>query len=603
MKHIKYFILGLLPFVTFLLLTFHGYAAEKLIIELKDFRHSELKAAGFTLPREVSLHIKALGASGDNGTTHRTDKMFAYGWIISSDTREKVWLMTSYNTNPKGKERKYDDNITLPKGSYEAYFTASTFSYNSTLTHISTNIDHRDEDNLFNIGSKRNFITDLFNDWFGNDIHDDFNKRASNWGIEIYADQNIGVGLFNPPKEFSNIIFKAVNLGENQNIKQGFMLSKPLSFHIYALGEMSYQDEPADYAYILDAKTHRSIWEMDHHTVTKAGGADKNIKFDGSIDLSPGKYILYYQTDDSHSYEDWNDNPPYDPLNYGITLRLYNEKDKNTIQLYTPKEEDNIIVSIIKVGDDETRNEGFTLKKDTDVRIYSIGERYSSQRQMADYGWIINAKTREKVWEMNVDDSKSAGGASKNRMVDEIINLKKGSYIAYYQTDDSHSYEDWNDDPPRDPEHWGITVYAADENYDKSSVEKYKEEKDKNIITQIIRVRDGANRSEKFRLSEPTRVRIYALGEGQRNEMFDYGWIENSSGKVVWEMTYSMTFHAGGARKNRMVNTTFLLDKGEYRLYYKSDDSHSYENWNDDGPDDPEYWGITIYRDKDNNDE
>ncbi|MBI3189567.1 MAG: hypothetical protein HYZ33_02850 [Ignavibacteriales bacterium] len=80
--------------------------------------------------------------------------------------------------------------------------------------------------------------------------------------------------------------------------------------------------------------------------------------------------------------------------------------------------------------------------------------------------------------------------------------------------------------------------------------------------------------------------------------MFDYGWIENArTGEVVWEMTYTMTFHAGGARKNRMVNTTIVLDKGEYLLRYVSDDSHSYRDWNMDAPDDPTMWGITLYKD------
>jgi hypothetical protein len=80
--------------------------------------------------------------------------------------------------------------------------------------------------------------------------------------------------------------------------------------------------------------------------------------------------------------------------------------------------------------------------------------------------------------------------------------------------------------------------------------------------------------------------------------MYDYGWIEDArTGTVVWEMTYGMTFHAGGGRKNRMVNTSIVLDKGEYVLRYRSDDSHSYAEWNVDPPDDREYWGITLYRD------
>jgi hypothetical protein len=78
--------------------------------------------------------------------------------------------------------------------------------------------------------------------------------------------------------------------------------------------------------------------------------------------------------------------------------------------------------------------------------------------------------------------------------------------------------------------------------------------------------------------------------------MYDYGWIESrEKGIVVWEMTYGTTFHAGGARKNRMVNTTILLEKGDYTLRYVTDDSHSYKSWNEDPPDDQQYWGITLF--------
>jgi hypothetical protein len=601
MKYQKFAVFGLSLLLIVLHTNSYLVAGEKLFIEMKDFSRTELKAGGFTLPNETSLHIKTFGAGAGKGKTYNSDRMFAYGWIINSDTREKVWLMSPNNTSLSKDERKFDDYIKLPKGSYEIYFSACFFEYHSTWTHITTNIDHRNGEGLISIGGKNNLFFNWLEDWFGDDIYKDFDKRAKKWGIELYVDQNIDVSLFNPPKEFPNVLYKAVNLGENEYLKQGFVLSKPLAIHIYALGEMNSEDEPSDYGYILDTKTHTRIWEMTRRNVTKAGGADKNTKFDRSVNFDAGKYVIYYQTDDSHSSVDWNEAPPYDPLNYGVTLSAFDEKDKKAFQLYTPKEDENVIVSISKVGDGETRSEGFTLKKDATVRVYAIGERYNSQRKMADYGWIVNAKTRNKVWEMNVDDSKYAGGGSKNRMVDEIVHLKKGSYIVYFQTDDSHSYDDWNDDPPHDPEHWGITVYGADEGFDMSSVEKYKEERDQNIVAQIIRVRDNANQSEIFKLSEPTRVRIYAIGEGQRDNMVDYGWIENTFGKVIWEMTYSMTFHAGGARKNRIVNTTILLDKGEYRLHYKSDDSHSYGDWNDDAPEDPQYWGITLYRDTDNN--
>jgi hypothetical protein len=54
-----------------------------------------------------------------------------------------------------------------------------------------------------------------------------------------------------------------------------------------------------------------------------------------------------------------------------------------------------------------------------------------------------------------------AGGAFKNRLADEVVSLPKGAYTLRVRTDDSHAYGHWNDDPPWDQEHYGLTVYAA----------------------------------------------------------------------------------------------------------------------------------------------
>jgi len=117
------------------------------------------------------------------------------------------------------------------------------------------------------------------------------------------------------------------------------------------------------------------------------------------------------------------------------------------------------------------------------------------------------------------------------------------------------------------------------------------------IIAHFIAVGNDADRSAQFTLARTSRVRIYAIGEAQNREMFDYGWIEDArTGTVIWEMSYGLTFHAGGGRKNRMLNSTIVLEKGNYLLRYKTDDSHAYDDWNTDPPDDRDYYGITLYR-------
>lgn len=567
---------------------------EKLLIELKNFSHTELKSGGFSAPKNITIHIKAQG--GGSEKSYAKEGLFAYGWILNSDTREKVWEMTKSNTFRKGKFRYFDDYIDLPAGSYEVYFTCPVFKYKSTFINVETNINHRKGDEAIDWGINNEFIVNLFEDLFGDDINKEFRHLSKNYGLEIYTDSEINVLHFNPPIEFQNILFKAVALGDNKRIRQAFNVTQPINVKIYALGEVPKENQYSDYGFILDSRTRKRIWEMSLPNLKHAGGGKKNKIFNDNLTLQAGSYILYYYTDDSHSFEDWNDLPPYDPFNYGITIYTTSESDKKYFHLTSLEKENNIIVAITKVEDNEFLEKTFTLKKDLNVRVYAIGERYPSRRQMADYGWIIDAKTREKIWEMDIDRTNFAGGNQKNRMIDEVIFLKRGTYIVFYKTDDSHSYKNWNTNPPYDEENYGITLFALDAVPEKDFVQGDLE-KDKNIISQIVKVGNNLNKSSYFKISEPTRVRIYALGEGFKNQMFDYGWIEDANtGKIIWEMTYSMTFHAGGSRKNRMVNTTLFLDTGEYRLRYKSDDSHSYNSWNEDPPEDAIFWGITLYK-------
>lgn len=590
------------PGVTILVmfLSLGASAGERLIIELKDFSRTELKCGGFTLSKETKVHIKGLGAGGDKKELFSNSDMYAYAWIIDAGTRSLVWQMTRTNTTKEGKERKFDGEVTLPKGSYEAYFSAYAYIGGSSFTTYNMNVDPRRNDPNRKKNNRDGFF-EWFGDMFGEDFERDWKKRSREWGADLYVDDSYpDIQLFSVPKELSYVVFKATKLGESEHVRQQFVVSKQISLRIYALGEMVRNNPPQDYGWIINTRTHKRVWEMERGNLHAAGGAEKNVKFDDTVTLPPGEFTLYYLTDDSHSFVDWNSAPPEDPFNYGITMMTTNEADKAAFKLSsTPSEEKNIIAQITEVGNDETKSIAFLLKEDTPVRIYAIGEASNSRRQMADYGWIINTRTRQKVWTMDYDRTERGGGAAKNRMVDEIITLPKGEYSVMYQTDDSHAFNEWNDSPPFDPEHWGISIYGSGEKFTMSNVELNPVSRNAGVIAQITRVGNNVNRKISFTLSHPTRVRVYAIGEGQNKEMADYGWIENASTQaVIWEMTYSMTFHAGGGRKNRLVNTTMLLDKGEYILQFVSDDSHAYNDWNTDPPDDPTMWGITVMEEK-----
>jgi len=99
-------------------------------------------------------------------------------------------------------------------------------------------------------------------------------------------------------------------------------------------------------------------------------------------------------------------------------------------------------------------------------------------------------------------------------------------------------------------------------------------------------------------VEKDTKIRILGLGEGTHEEMDDYGFIKNmDSGEIVWKMRYRDSEHGGGARKNRAFNESLVLEKGNYRLYFETDGSHSYARWNDDPPINQELWGITVLKD------
>ncbi|MFA5831932.1 MAG: hypothetical protein WDA22_00515 [Bacteroidota bacterium] len=593
--------------------------SKKYFITLKDFTTDEVKGLGFTLSKDITVHINAVGGGSKNswkemfGNRNRSNDMFAAGWIIDAETREMVWEMSMDNTSGREENRTCEDDVKLKQGSYEVYYAAYGFSSSSSFGNFtSINIDRRE-------GKSHNKWKKYLN-WFNDDyssMYDEFMDRAKNdYGIllSVPTGEENAVQTFNAPRKNANIVFAATGIGDGAYVRKKLTVNKDVSVSVYALGEGRGRDEVFDYGWITNSDTRERVWEMKYSNTEYAGGASKNVVFSGDVRLTKGNYELSFVTDDSHSREDWNSKPPYDPFNYGIIVTTKNESDKSAIAISDYSfEKGNIIVQLTRVRNDEFVQSGFTLKAETRLHIYALGEGHGSVRvkimgkavfendreELADYGWIINAKTRERVWDMNQSNTTHAGGARKNRLTDEFITLPAGNYIVFYQTDDSHAYNDWNDDKPFDAESYGITVMGVGENFSMKNISKFEEVADENVLVQLIKVRDDRHVRQKFALDKAMKVRIYAIGEGVNNDMADYAWIENvKNGDVVWEMTYRNTSHAGGAKKNRIFDKLVYLENGEYEVHFQTDDSHAFNDWNDDPPEDRTHWGITIYKEQ-----
>jgi hypothetical protein len=119
-----------------------------------------------------------------------------------------------------------------------------------------------------------------------------------------------------------------------------------------------------------------------------------------------------------------------------------------------------VIAELVQIGDNEEERVSFKLRQESKVRVIALGEGTSGE--MNDGAWIEDRNTGRTVWEQTYRTTDHAGGAEKNRVFDGTIVLPAGEYYLRYDSDGSHSYEDWNADPPNDPEAWGVTLISGD---------------------------------------------------------------------------------------------------------------------------------------------
>ncbi len=558
-------------------------AQDRNLVLTYDSRN-EVNFAGFSLLNDKSISIRAVVAGGDKEIRRIKNfqidpqNMFVFAWIIDASSRELVWRTTVNNTEGdwwNKWNRIFEEQVRFKSGKYEVYLSALREGY---------------------IMHEGGFMTwgKLMEKIFGDD--DWWDDNSKEWKIEIQGLDEVidreAVRKYQHAVKNTSVV-DLTQSGDRANKKIGFTVLKPAKFDIYAIGE-GYEGEMYDYGYIINAKDRERVWEMSYRKTEYAGGAIKNRVVRQTIELTTGDYVAYYKTDDNHSYVAWNANPPYDPNFYGLLISG-SEKDFDRSYISTYKEkEGTIVVRLDKLGDYEHVSEGFTLLRPMRLRIVAIGE--GRDDEMFDYGWIQDAHSGEIVWNMDYDMTEDAGGADKNRQFDGVIALEQGSYIVNFTTDDSHSYRDWNASEPNDPEGWGIRIYTIGTSDDEKYVKPYDPEKEKNILVQITRVRDSEHVRKEFTLHKPTNLRIYALGEGDWDEMYDYAWIEDFyTGKIVWKMKHSDTRRAGGHPKNRLFDGTVWFKAGKYIVHYQTDDSHAFGSWNTSPPRDQANWGITIY--------
>ncbi len=387
---------------------------------------------------QTSVHIYAVG--------ELCSRMCDSGSIVNAQSGETVWEMTWENTTPAGgtdRNRQFVGSVSLDEGLYRAV-------YQSNSKHS-------------------------FENWTANPPFD-----PDAWGMQISSDGSGSIQKFSVDESGRQLVAMR-RIGNDALRKKQIVVNEALNVFLDVMGEISTSGTLYDYAWLEQNDTREKIWEMSLEDSRPAGGSNTNREEDAVVQLSAGTYTLYYQTDDSHSYDSWEKPKPTHPERWGVALYtlgdtegpisaitvLSGDERENQVrqgsasspaEISVANSREELLVDLSGVGNEADLSSDLILSTATRLRIVAQGE--ISNQGRYDYGWIERTETGERVWEMTLSNTGSAGGEDRNRRFDGSVSLPAGEYVVRFVSDFSHAFGDFDDGPPTIENEWGIRIFG-----------------------------------------------------------------------------------------------------------------------------------------------
>ncbi|MEM1095095.1 MAG: hypothetical protein AAGJ10_10865 [Bacteroidota bacterium] len=583
-------------FAVVLLLGYRMVASEDMpsdALVLADLSDIPFHQSAFTVTAPTAVVVEAVGSF------ERRDvrRLAAYGWIVDSDTREVTWMMSAATASEgRGLSAEARDTLQLEPGRYEAYFTSLG--------------------NELRVDRGRGLISGLFN------TDEPWRGDASKWTMHVLPldptsfqiDYDFSRRKADGSVRLPGTIWSSAPTGDGEQEELLFEVKEPMVVGVRAIGEIS--QTPDDYSWIRNELTGEKVWSLTKESTEHAGGVAENRIALTKLRLAPGVYTAGTDTDRGHDYDEWYGNPPLDPLFYGLTLRAIPARDSVHAVPFDPWSSRGSMAEIMRVTNNQQLSTQIRLERPLKAIVSAMGEISSS---VYDYGWIVDDRTGDTIWELSDENSSWAGGNENNRVGTAFLDLQAGSYTIHYRTDGSHAYNDFDDGAPDNEERWGIALFAldrmvTDEDYTvlqeprrgasarvdtevtETMLPRFDIPQDR-ILVQHTELGDNANIESSFSLDQESELYIYALGELSFSVQYDYGWIERADTReTVWEMTWDNTEAAGNDGRSRYFSGIITLPEGEYIVYFKTDFSHAYGSFGRDEPPNADAWGITIAR-------
>ncbi|HEY6951913.1 MAG TPA: hypothetical protein VI758_05865, partial [Bacteroidota bacterium] len=236
----------------------------------------------------------------------------------------------------------------------------------------------------------------------------------------------------------------------------GITLTKDVAVHISAVGggDRSFfgntfgEDESEQMfaaGWIINAEDRKPVWDM---TMDNTSGRANRRTCEEDVTLKKGSYEVYFMAygySAGRTFSHWpmnidrrqkhrssdrmfggllnlfrgDDKELYDEFmeyardTWGITLTVPDGDASSVTTFGAPKTDSRSLVSEIRVGDNVVYRKDLVVGRDVTMHVYAVGEGRKND-ELFDYGWLVNADTRVRVWEMNRHNVVYAGGSSKN---------------------------------------------------------------------------------------------------------------------------------------------------------------------------------------------
>ncbi len=377
------------------------------------------------------------------------------------------------------------------------------------------------------------------------------------------------------------------------------VVERPVRLFVEGLGaraDASPEAPPVAYGWLLRTEDRRVVWQMR----PPSGTESLRFRVRDTLQLTPGRYEVFFTTQGDaprrSGFWAWlMPEAPWTRSRREWTLRFQVLDDVASLQLTdgrpVPPGGSGLLWTAAPMPSATVRMALLKVQVPTRIRLYAVGE---FEPAPADYGWIEQLPDGRRIWEMTYARTRPAGGWHGNRQMQDTLTLAPGLYRAWFQTDNAHAFGNWRFTPPFDPAAWGLTLWRLLP--DDTTVTLWDPWQHLQPRLRLTAVGNNENRRADFEVTDTTTVLIYALGElGSRNRRYDYAWLADSTGEVIWEMQRSRSVPAGGHPNNRLEIAALRLSPGRYALHYRTDDSHAYGDWRNGQPEYPERWGVTLF--------